>query len=311
MEWTIVHLEIRVVPALVPPADSPPTHPYYYYYHPYYYYYYYYYHPYYHRDHDDSMEPYPTLHGAPLPPGQTDVEQVNSQPTAPREDTPPLELVIEGTRKAILGYTWPGIEDGEPPFPAYSFFEYVDAVRTSTLESFLDIQERTKEWWFPTLDRGAGALIHFAVDHGRLDMVKYLIEELKVPVNHQALNGNWTPLHRCARMVHYKHAPFFDIFELLLAHGGDPELETEEGLTAMDLVVQKGFQWEPGEVRARVRALVEQYSGVEKGTPWFYTGLSIGDTANRVMCAWRSVPSLYPPEERAASKGKRGHGRLS
>ena len=147
--------------------------------------------------------------------------------------------------QAILGYTWPGIEFGEPPSPAYTFFEYVDVVRRGTLEEFEQIQNDTAEWWFPTLDRGAGSLIHFAVDHGRLDMVTHLVETLQVPVNQQALNGLWTPLHRCARLIHYKHAPFFDIFEFLLKHGADPNLVTADDdedcppCTALDLVVKK------------------------------------------------------------------------
>ena len=118
------------------------------------------------------------------------------------------------------------------------------------MEDFKRIQDLTKEWWFPTLDRGAGALLHFAVDHGRLDMIKYLIEEIRVPVNQLSLNHGWTPLHRCARLVHYTHAPFFDIFECLLASGADPAIKTKpnddndesmlyKDCTAFDLVVEK------------------------------------------------------------------------
>ena len=239
------------------------------------------------------------------PPRPTTNDATPESPSAP--SSPPVELVIDDARRAILGYTWPGIEDGEPPVPRYSFFEYVESIRSAeSLDDFKQIQEQTKEWWSPTLDRGAGALIHFAVDHGRLDMVRYLVEELNVPVNHQSLNGQWTPLHRCARMVHYKHAPYFDIFEYLLAHGADPELECEEGLVALDLVVQTGYQWEAGEVRKRAAALVARYSGVAKGTAFFYTGKSVGEVADRVMSAWRSLPSIYP------KKGGRGRaGRLS
>lgn len=97
------------------------------------------------------------------------------------------------------------------------------------------------------MDRGAGSLLHFAVDHGRLDMVTYLIDNVKVPVNQQSLNGLWTPLHRCAQIIHYNHAPFFDIFEFLLARGADPTLQTSAAsddddchpCTAIELVVNK------------------------------------------------------------------------
>jgi ankyrin repeat protein len=76
-------------------------------------------------------------------------------------------------------------------------------------------------------------------------MVTYLVETLQVPINQQALNGLWTPLHRCARLIHYKHAHFFDIFEFLLKHGADPKLLTADDdedcppCTAFDLVVKK------------------------------------------------------------------------
>lgn len=113
---------------------------------------------------------------------------------------------------------------------------------------FKRIQEISKDWWFPTLDRGAGALLHFAVDHGRLNMVQLLIEEEGVPVNQRSHNGGWTPLHRCAQVVHYTHAPFMEIFEYLLQHGADPDLLTyddeddsmyETPCSVLDLVVKK------------------------------------------------------------------------
>ena len=266
------------------------------------------------------MEPYrpglSTHAGPPSPTGQRPLATVNTVNTiagsplprdSPSHPSPlrtgsdasctPIETVVDGTRRAIMGYTWPGIEEGEPPVPMYSFFEYVDSMRNGTLEDFKSIQEQTKEWWSATLDRGAGALIHFAVDHGRLDVVRYLLDDLRVPVNHQSLNGQWTPLHRCARMVHYKHAPYFEIFELLLAQGADPDLETEDGIPPRDLVVLKGYQWEEGEVQGRVDALVAKYSGVPKAPTWFYTGKSVGEVADSVINAWRSLPSLYGPQE--------------
>ena len=273
------------------------------------------------------MEPYRSGHAThaepPSPTGQRPLGTVNngdntvagspsplgspSHPSSHRQNSnsypAPIETVVHGTRRAILGFTWPGIEDGEPPSPRYSFFEYVDSVRNGTLGEFTEIQEQTKEWWSPTLDRGAGALIHFAVDHGRLDMVRHLLENLLVPVNHQSLNGQWTPLHRCARMVHYKHAPYFAIFELLLAHGADPDLETEDGFAPRDLVVMKGYQWEEGEVRERVDALVAEYAGVAKAASWFYTGKSVGEVADSVISAWRSLPSLYGPLDTSATDG--------
>ena len=95
------------------------------------------------------------------------------------------------------------------------------------------------------MDRGAGALLHFAVDHGQFDMVKFLIDQRGVPVNQRCRATGWTPLHRCAFIAHYKHAPFLQIFEYLLSHGADPELKTlgdrhrPQPATALDLAVNK------------------------------------------------------------------------
>jgi hypothetical protein len=43
----------------------------------------------------------------------------------------------------------------------------VDAVRHGDLPQFLEIEQHTSDWWFPTLDRGAGAALHIACDHGQ------------------------------------------------------------------------------------------------------------------------------------------------
>lgn len=218
---------------------------------------------------------------------------------------PVVEHVEDGKRRAILGYTWPGIEEGDEPFPKYSFFEYVEAVRTSTIDEFKRVQEATEEWWSPTLDRGAGCALHFAVDAGRLDMVRYLLEEVKVPVNQQAsLNCNWTPLHRCSRMVHYTHAPFMDIFEFLLGHGADPSLPDEQGLVPIELVVKQGYGWQEGEVRRRCEELVARYAHVEKAAPWAHVGGSVGEVADSVISAWRRLPPLYPFKNRHGGRAR-------
>lgn len=97
--------------------------------------------------------------------------------------------------QAIGGYTWPGIEYGEPPSCMYTFFEvrraalwrlpppalllpdrcspnplvqYVDALRTGDVRRFEAVEAACHGWWFPGLDRGAGAALHFAVDHGQV-----------------------------------------------------------------------------------------------------------------------------------------------
>ena len=108
--------------------------------------------------------------------------------------------------QSIGGFTWPGIEHGEPPRFKHSFFEvrktlhvltltetfplthsivcnsrvtllgclirsmwqYIDALRFGNLERFKDIEEEAGDWWFPTLDRGAGAALHFAAESGQV-----------------------------------------------------------------------------------------------------------------------------------------------
>ena len=124
------------------------------------------------------------------------------------------------------------------------FLQYVDAIRFGDLALFLRIEAACSAWWTPTMDRGAGALLHFAVDHGRLNFVNYLLEERGVPVNQRCARTGWTPLHRCAHVVHYIHAPFFEIFEHLLRAGADPSLRTYSvgqtpDATVVDLVVKK------------------------------------------------------------------------
>ena len=122
--------------------------------------------------------------------------------------------------------------------------QYVDAVRFGDLPAFLRIEAATQGWWNPTLDRGAGALLHFAADHGRLDMVKFLVEQRNVAVNQRCKSTGWTPLHRCAYVAHYRNGNFIELFDYLLVCGADPSLKTwakdgkpESGV--LDLVVNK------------------------------------------------------------------------
>ena len=45
--------------------------------------------------------------------------------------------------------------------------QYVDALRLGDLGAFCRIEEESGDWWHPLLDRGAGAAMHFAADHGQ------------------------------------------------------------------------------------------------------------------------------------------------
>lgn len=46
--------------------------------------------------------------------------------------------------------------------------QYIDAIRFGDLYKFKKIEKASEGWWFPTLDRGGGAALHFAVDHGQV-----------------------------------------------------------------------------------------------------------------------------------------------
>lgn len=169
------------------------------------------------------------------------------------------------------------------------------------------IQKECEGWWFPTLDRGAGSLLHFAADHGRLEVVKFLIERHQVPINQIDKTHGWTPLHRCARMVHYRNAPYFEVMEYLLQNGADPNIRSKSApgdsygsypnqSTVLDLIVKKGFEWNEGEVRNKVELLIKKYEHVPKAPVWEYVGPPQGEEATRVFELWKALPKLYPPE---------------
>ncbi|PRW61553.1 Malonyl- -acyl carrier mitochondrial [Chlorella sorokiniana] len=211
---------------------------------------------------------------------------------AVEEGAPAVDVLIEdGLRKAINGYTWPGIEFGEPPSCKHTFFEpmlllqYVDALRFGDLERFRRIEAATQGWYWPELDRGAGAALHFACDHGQLEAVRFLV------------------------------------FEYLLQKGADPSLKSFSGpgptpalkkpeqlpqpplllsnaqgeLGVLDVATSKGFGWEPGAVRAELSRLIEQYRDVPKAPPTVYYGPGMAAPALALMAAWESLPKLYPP----------------
>ena len=46
--------------------------------------------------------------------------------------------------------------------------QYVDALRLGDVARFKDIEAESRDWWFASLDRGAGAALHFAADHGQV-----------------------------------------------------------------------------------------------------------------------------------------------
>ncbi len=46
--------------------------------------------------------------------------------------------------------------------------QYVDALRLGNIQQFKEIEEASGDWWSPNMDRGAGACLHFAADHGQV-----------------------------------------------------------------------------------------------------------------------------------------------
>lgn len=197
--------------------------------------------------------------------------------------------------QAICGYTWPGIEHGEPPSCPYTFFEYADAARFGDLGRLRAIEAACAGWWHPTLDRGAGALLHIAADHGQLALARHLVEVRRVPVNQRDAISGWTPLHRAARVAHYRHAPCMATFEYLLSAGADAALLTRDGRSVIDLAVERGHEWAPGEVRRRLAAAVAAAAGVPKAPESVHAGPGVGPEAARVLAAWEAAPKLYPP----------------
>lgn len=195
--------------------------------------------------------------------------------------------------------------------PSSFYVQYIDAARSGDLATFKKVEAATTAFWFPLLDRGNGPVLHFAIDHGRLDIIKYLVEHHKVEVNQQDVSRGLTALHRCARVAHYKHRPFLEIFEFLLQHGADPDILSfpDKGkgntkrLTVLDVVVEQGYGWEKGEVRDRLSALVLKYGSSSssscsaKPAAYVYQGPPMREEAMRVLKIWESLPALYPVDE--------------
>ena len=46
--------------------------------------------------------------------------------------------------------------------------QYIDALRLGDITRFEHIERVDGAWWSVDMDRGAGAALHFAVDHGQV-----------------------------------------------------------------------------------------------------------------------------------------------
>lgn len=183
----------------------------------------------------------------------------------------------------------------------------MNALKRGDIARFKDIEATDGDWWFVRLDRGAGAALHFAVAAGQLEAVEFLIREREAPVNQQSRSNGHTPLHVCARLVHERKKPYLEIYDLLLRHGADPTILTDEceddlirgGVaeprSVYDLCVKRGRGWDEGRVREVLLEMAEKHANVPKSPAWRYEGPLMGPRAIEVLEAWKELPKLYPP----------------
>ena len=78
------------------------------------------------------------------------------------EVTCPLPAVISVTAGVV-----------EPRYPSFKGImaaksKPIDTLTTGDVRRFEEVEAACCGWWFPTLDRDAGAALHFAVDHGQV-----------------------------------------------------------------------------------------------------------------------------------------------
>lgn len=66
-------------------------------------------------------------------------------------------------------------------------------------------------------------------------------------------------------------------------------------LLPVDVAVQKGHGWEPGQVRARLAELITAAAAVPKKPAFVYRGPRAGPGAVALLRAWEALPPLYPP----------------
>ncbi|CAL5218505.1 g192 [Coccomyxa viridis] len=185
--------------------------------------------------------------------------------------------------------------------------QYVDALRLGNIQQFKEIEEASGDWWSPNMDRGAGACLHFAADHGQLHCVKFLVEQRDVEINQLDHRAGWTPLMRVAHMAHHTELPYLATFEYLLQQGADASILgqaiTITGIhipgvkvSAIDVAVEKGRGWEPGQVRRKLQGLIDKYAHIPKKPAYTYRGGVIGETPRRIQEMWDKLPVRYPPE---------------
>lgn len=83
------------------------------------------------------------------------------------------------------------------------------------------------------------------IGYGQLECVQFLVEQRGANVNQQDCQQGWTPLHRCARMAHHRHAPFLHIFQYLLDNGANAELMSFNGFEDLLQVFHSSLERTP------------------------------------------------------------------
>lgn len=120
--------------------------------------------------------------------------------------------------------------DGSTALGLAAFFGHTEAVRR-LLDAGVDIAQVSDDLQHTTA-------LHQAVAHRRADVALAISEQLLAagaPVNAQQAGG-FTPLHQAASRGRES------IVDLLLQHGADGSLESDQGWTAADLARQRGHR---------------------------------------------------------------------
>jgi ankyrin repeat protein len=88
-------------------------------------------------------------------------------------------------------------------------------------------------------NRYGGVAIIPAAEHGHLDVIRYLLEETKIDINH-VNNLGWTALLE-AIILSDGGPRHQQVVQLLLSHGADPNLRDAEGVSPLGHARQRGY----------------------------------------------------------------------